>query len=289
MAAVRRSRPAVSACHSCRKSVEARGTNAGSCWHLVVAATEGTAEAARVGKPALFSMSGYGSASLALQMRIDHHCVAMMVTTPPTTERVTAVSTTTRTIIRSTAESRSFFRSRRLPIRGSASDALLCRAPPTLRGQTFSFPSPAGPEASASWLPCCRFARKRPSGQGRSTESDARRLIAGQRGADGSLACRGRQNGDGTEPRDLAARPGEEQPAQCLRRRTARDAAGAAGRMPRQRWRQSEPRDRPTAGVARVALDQHRLVCGGWAEMDGYPVIGWLIHHLDIRICLCNP
>jgi len=47
-----------------------------------------------------------------------------------------------------------------------------------------AFPLLQVPKPSASWLPCCRFARKRPSGQGRSTESDTRRRDRGpvQRG-----------------------------------------------------------------------------------------------------------
>jgi hypothetical protein len=108
------------------------------------------------------------------------------------------------------------------------------------------------------------------AGQPKATRGD---LIAGERDPDGSLACRRCQNGDGMEPCDLAASPGEEQPAQCLRRRVARDAAGTARRMPRQRGRQAEPRGWPTAGAARVALDQHRLAVGGWTEMDRHPVI----------------
>ena len=240
---------ASSVCHSCRKPVEARGTNAGSCWHLVMGPPREPPRRPPPGSPPCSACAVTASLQRRCGCRIDHHCVAMMVTTPPTTERVTAVRRQLGPLFGQRPSHAPSCRSRPLPTPGSASDALLCRAPPTSRGQTSAFPLLQVPQRRQPWLPWRRFARKRPNGQGRSTESDPRRLDRrparpGRQPRLPAVARTATERNHATSPRALAR---NNRPNACAAGSRGTQQA-QPGSVPRQRWRKAEPRDRPTAG-----------------------------------------
>ena len=185
MVAVRRSRLEMSAWHSCRKSVEARGMNAGSCWHLVVATDRGNRQdgprrEARLVQHARLRQSFRG---VAVTDRSPLRCNdGDNAADNGKGDRGKHDNEDHYSVDRGVALL--LVDLDHFPFGGQRAMPCFAGLLPPCAVRHSAFPLLQVPKPSASWLPCCRFARKRPSGQGRSTESDTRRRDRGpvQRG-----------------------------------------------------------------------------------------------------------